>query len=330
MPAEGCPHPVIELLKARAREGSRPGQRRDDARLGLVIEGGCMRGVVSAGMLIALERLGLKSAFDAVYGSSAGAVNGAFFVSGQAEYGIPIYLEEINNARFIALGRSLIRRPVMSLSYLLDEVMVERRVLDWQAVIDSPVRLKIAATSVAALGVRILEGFRDRQHLFAALRASSSIPLIAGPPSEVDGELFLDALLYEPIPYPSAVADGCSHVLVLLSRPEGTLSGKTSLFERHVIARWIHDLEPRLRDAYLEQDAGYDRRVAELRRQTLAAQGPPYICALCSPKTAPPIRWLERDTSLLRQAADAARETVEEALVHQGAPPPDILPRTAP
>ena len=59
-------HPVLELIRQRARVGSRPQSRRDGARLGLAIEGGAMRGVVSAGMLKALEHLGLLETFDAV------------------------------------------------------------------------------------------------------------------------------------------------------------------------------------------------------------------------------------------------------------------------
>src|SRR5215472_10719041 len=42
-------------------------------KLGLVVEGGGMRGVVSGGALIAMERVGLTSVFDEVYGESAGA-----------------------------------------------------------------------------------------------------------------------------------------------------------------------------------------------------------------------------------------------------------------
>ena len=66
-------HPVLELVLARGREGSRPGQRSDGAKLGLAIEGGGMRGVVTAGMVKALEQHGLLEAFDVVFGSSAGA-----------------------------------------------------------------------------------------------------------------------------------------------------------------------------------------------------------------------------------------------------------------
>lgn len=319
------PHPVLELLRRRTDAGSRPGNRRDGAKLGLAIEGGCMRGVVSGGMLIALEKLGLLDAFDTVYGSSAGAVNGAYFLAGQALFGSPIYLEHINDQRFISLGRSFTRRPVISLSYLLDEVMTRRVVLDWRRVLESPIPFKIAATSVAEPGLRLLHGFRDRRHLFAALRASSSIPLLAGPPAEVDGEPFLDALLYEPIPYRTALADGCTHLLVLLTRPEGNLNGKTTLFERYVLGRWIADLEPRLREAYLAQDADYDRRVRRLRAATAEASGPPYVYALHSPRTAPPIRWLEKDAALLKRAGDAGRKAVLAALWEQDLPAPPLL-----
>src|SRR5437762_13550 len=90
-------HPVIELILDRARSRSQPLKRVDGFKLGLAIEGGSMRGVVSAGMVTALEYLQLLNVFDSVYGSSAGAFNGAFFVANQAAYGTTIYYENINN-----------------------------------------------------------------------------------------------------------------------------------------------------------------------------------------------------------------------------------------
>ena len=71
--------PVIDLILKRAHEGSKPGHREDQNKLGLAIEGGAMRGVVTAGMVTGLERLGLRDSFDVVYGSSSGASNGARF-----------------------------------------------------------------------------------------------------------------------------------------------------------------------------------------------------------------------------------------------------------
>jgi tRNA-binding EMAP/Myf-like protein len=55
---------------------SKPSKRTDGIKLGLAIEGGGMRGCVSAGMVTCLHHLGLADAFDAVYGSSAGCLVG--------------------------------------------------------------------------------------------------------------------------------------------------------------------------------------------------------------------------------------------------------------
>lgn len=52
-------------------------------KVGLAIEGGGMRGCVSAGMVAAVSTLGLMDSFDAVYGSSAGSLVGAYAIAGQ-------------------------------------------------------------------------------------------------------------------------------------------------------------------------------------------------------------------------------------------------------
>ena len=85
-------HPVLELVRLRQASGSKPGKRApgDTATLALVVEGGGMRGAVSGGGLQALHDLGLRDAFDVVYGSSAGAINATYFLSGQRD-GVDIY-----------------------------------------------------------------------------------------------------------------------------------------------------------------------------------------------------------------------------------------------
>ena len=55
-------HPALEAVKARWLGGSRPGARRDDFKVGLVVEGGGMRGVVSGGSLQAMHDLGMRCA----------------------------------------------------------------------------------------------------------------------------------------------------------------------------------------------------------------------------------------------------------------------------
>ncbi|HEY3683692.1 MAG TPA: patatin-like phospholipase family protein [Streptosporangiaceae bacterium] len=54
-------------------------------RVVLLVEGGSSRGAYSSGMTIAIEELGLLPSFDAVYGSSAGALNAAWLLCARAE-----------------------------------------------------------------------------------------------------------------------------------------------------------------------------------------------------------------------------------------------------
>ncbi len=51
---------MLGLLRARVEEGSQPGSRGDGCKLGLVLEGGGMKGVVNGGALQALHDLGLR------------------------------------------------------------------------------------------------------------------------------------------------------------------------------------------------------------------------------------------------------------------------------
>ena len=64
-------HPVLQVLHERAKFNSKLGSRKDPYRVALVIEGGGMRGCVSAGMTAAIKELGMQDCFDAVYGKSS-------------------------------------------------------------------------------------------------------------------------------------------------------------------------------------------------------------------------------------------------------------------
>jgi predicted acylesterase/phospholipase RssA len=78
-------HPVVASVLTRWRAKSKPGRRSlgDNKKIALAIEGGGMRGCVSAGATAALNILGLDDTIDVVYGSSAGAMIAAYFISRQ-------------------------------------------------------------------------------------------------------------------------------------------------------------------------------------------------------------------------------------------------------
>ncbi len=66
---------------------------------------GAMAGVFSSGFSKTLEEAGIKPYIHSVYGNSSGAFAGLYFLSGQTELGAALYWEDLNDDKYIRLGR---------------------------------------------------------------------------------------------------------------------------------------------------------------------------------------------------------------------------------
>jgi predicted patatin/cPLA2 family phospholipase len=215
-------HEVLRVIEERARSGSRPGHRDDGLRIALSIEGGGMRGTVSAGMALALYERGLLAAFDAVYGSSAGAISAAWLLSSAPEglrgWADPDYARSL--IRWSApLHRRPRRRPVVDVETLIEVLYQTEFPMDFASILASPVEYHPLATDAAtgqSTDLRPL--ITDEAELRLALRASASLPFLAGPPIELHDRRFYDAGVAESIPFRTPLAHGATHILVLRSR----------------------------------------------------------------------------------------------------------------
>ena len=208
---------MLRALAARHRAGSQPLARDDGLRIALIIEGGGMRGIISAGMALALDELGLVPAFDTVYGASAGAITGAWLLSrpeGLRGWAEPAY------AKILIRRSALLRgRPVVDIRALIEDLYQTMFPMDFAAVLASPVELHPLATDAATGQSTDLQPFiGNPAELRLALRASAAMPLLAGPPVEFAGRRFYDAGVSESVPYHTALAQGATHLLILRSR----------------------------------------------------------------------------------------------------------------
>jgi predicted patatin/cPLA2 family phospholipase len=275
-------HEVLRLLGQRGRAGSLPGARSDGFRVALAIEGGGMRGTISAGMALALDELGLMSAFDAVYGASAGAISAAWLLS--RPQGLRGWAEPAYARAFIRRSGLLRGRPVADVRALIEELYQTTFPMDFAAVLASPVEFHPLATDAAtgqSTDLRPLIGTPAELRL--ALRASAALPLLAGPPVQFDGRRFYDAGLSESVPYRTALAQGATHVLVLRSRrdPVTVPDGHAPARSARLIARTTLRREsPALRAAFLGRDA----RLADDDRRLAGYQSAPFT----PPGLAPP------------------------------------------
>jgi predicted patatin/cPLA2 family phospholipase len=252
-------HTVLQLLRDRRKQASTPGHRDDDARLVLLVEGGSSRGAYSSGMTVAIERLGLLPMFDAVYGSSAGALNCAWLLCGRAEATRHAWWDPLIMRTTIDPRRVLLRRrPVVDTRFLVHTVYTEIMPMGFQEILDNPVEFHpIATDGLTGQAVDLHEKVRDQASLQAALRASTAMPFLAGEPVEIDGRPYVDAGISETIPVRTALAQGATHIVALRTRrSDETESAPPSRGERLVLSRWFARHAPGALDAWLGRVAG--------------------------------------------------------------------------
>ena len=307
-------HPVSRVLRERAESGSRPGARSDPHRVALVLEGGGMRGVVSAGMTAALERLGLTACFDLVVGASAGSINGAGLLAGLACHGAATYCGPLASREFVKPARLLLGRPVIDVNYILDYTSADLDAGRHERVVASGITLHCIAVNVETALPVDLTGMRTKRELWDALLASSRMPLAGGAPVEIGGVRYLDGGLASRIPIREAVARGATHVLALQTRPHGVPRRSPSRFADRLIERHLRRLNPALVALYRERVPEYERVVAAIALHSLDGDGPPYVLGLRPPAGTPVVGQLERRAPILAAAAASAERLVEETL----------------
>jgi len=305
-------HPVLEALRARRSRQDRSGERGDQHRIGLTIQGGGMRGVVSAAMLTALDDLGLAHAFDAIYGSSSGAMNGAYFLTGEGWRRLRIYWDYLTTPHFIDLKRYF-RGNILDLGYTFETVLAQLEPLDYNAVLNSDVPLHIAITLVDELRTITVSDFRSKEDLNDALRASAWLPIAVRGTTLFRGQRAIDGTILTTHPHRFALADGCTHVLSLSTRPLGLLS--PTLVLRRLIMNWkLRQLGPGLSRKHVRAGEEYRRDRMLLAALSSSPSEPPYVVDIAPLPWMKGIKPLEMDVGRLIVAARQAYDLMTCAI----------------
>lgn len=304
----------VAALSQRYLEGSRPGARADRHRLVLAVEGGGMRGTVSAGMALGLAELGLLPCFDAVYGASAGAIASAWLLSSRPE-GLRGFTDPSFAKALIRLRNLLRGRPLVDVRTLIEVVYREVFPLDFASVLANPIELHPLATDVATGEVVDLHAdIADEAALRLAIRASAALPLLGGAPVALGGHRYFDAGLTESVPFRQALRDGATHVLVLRSRRSvdrgRTLAGPTR-GSRFVARYGLRRYTPELCAVYMRrpmQLLADDRDLAFYE----ASETGPAVMSLRPDDASPRVGRLASDGDLLRTAFEAGLTAMRE------------------
>jgi predicted patatin/cPLA2 family phospholipase len=311
------PGEVIGLLRERAdqvRQGIIPS---DGRKVGLIVEGGAMRGVISCAALQGLEELGMTSVFDEVYAASAGAVNAAYFLAGQAAYATPIYYQKINNTRFI---RRVWHRQVLDLDELFESIVGRERPLQVEKVLNSRSQFYVAIADAQTGESFLGHAQTSSSPLLTLLKASSAMPLLYNGLIDVDGRRCFDGGLINPIPILDAIESRCTDLLVLLTRPESFRECPPTGLEQRLFEIRCAKGNPQIMNAYRTTST----RTNALRDLALGRQETPSginIATIC-PGDNCKVERTTRSTVLLKEAAVAS---VRRTLAAFGYPIEDII-----
>ena len=292
------PGAVIAAIRERA-ERRRAGDAVPDGRkIGLVIEGGAMRAVCSAGGAAALAFLGLTDVFDEVYATSAGVMNASYFVSHQPASGIRVYFDHCTTRAFFNPLRFW---KVIDVDHLFRDIVTKDKPLRVDRLLASHTKLFVAVVDQQTGEGRVIDVRESGTPVLQLLKASTAIPVLYNKTVEVDGRPSVDGGIAIPFPLEQAIANGCTDVLVLLTRPANYRAQRASWGSRLLFALLCARGVATLNAVYRSRH----ERVNAIRDLALGRTPPPTsvnIATLCSD----PGEIVDRttnDETALREAA---------------------------
>jgi len=187
-------------------------------RRGLVLEGGAMRGLFTAGVLDVLMERGVK--FDGVVGVSAGACFGCNFKSGQIGRVIRYNKRFARDQRYCSWSSLFRTGDLFNADFCYRELPMELDAFDAAAYAANPMEFHVVATDCAT-GRPVYKRLDEADETaFRWIQASASMPLVSRPVA-IDGGEYLDGGLSDGIPLAYFERLGYERNLVVTTRPRG-------------------------------------------------------------------------------------------------------------
>lgn len=208
--------------------------------MGLVLEGGALRGQYTAGVLDAF--LEAKVEFPYVVGVSAGASIACSYVSRQHGRNKVIVDTYRNDRRYLSLTNLLTTGSLFGMDFLYDQIPRRLVPFDFPTFEASPTRFVTVCTDCES-GRPVYYDKEGEDHL-TVLRASASMPFLS-PMVEYKGRLLLDGALADSLPWNRAVSEGFRKNVVVLTRPAGYRKKAPAPW----VARTVYRRFPRLVEA---------------------------------------------------------------------------------
>ncbi len=191
----------------------------------LILEGGAMRGLYSAGVIDVFMQNDIK--VDVIYGVSAGALFGLNYKSRQIGRAIRYNLKYAKEKNYMGLYSLITTGDVMNRDFCFRKLVYELDKLDFEAYKSNPVDFYAVVTNLEtgkAEYIKIDDAEKDLEYF----RASGSMPFVSIP-VKIDGNLYLDGAISDAVPIKKALEADYEKIIVVLTKPFGHNRKKKSL-----------------------------------------------------------------------------------------------------
>ncbi len=197
----------------------------NDNKVALVLEGGAMRGLYTAGVLDVFMENDIK--VDTICGVSAGALFGINYKSKQIGRALRYNLKYAHDRRYMGMYSLITTGDIMNKDFCFNKLVYELDPLDFETFDNSNVEFYAVVTNVAtgkAEYIKISDAKMDMEYL----RASGSMPFVSNL-VEISGNKYLDGAVADPIPFKKVLDAGYRKIIVVQTRPADYVKTKSCL-----------------------------------------------------------------------------------------------------
>ncbi|MBX9137523.1 MULTISPECIES: patatin family protein [unclassified Clostridium] len=230
----------------------------------LILEGGTLRPIFTAGILDAL--LDNNISFPYCIGVSAGITNGVSYLSKQKGRNLEILMKYRNDKRYLGYGNFLKCKSLFGLDFVFDEIPNKLVPFDMDTYKKYPGKVLVGVTNAKTGETEYLDG-KELDDKATLLRATCAIPIFF-PVIKINNNEYYDGGLCDPIPVRKAIEDGNKKHLIILTQPTGY---RKELSKKNVfVSKMLSNKYPNLKDAFLTRHENYNATVKfceELEKQ---------------------------------------------------------------
>ena len=189
-----------------------------ERKMGLVLEGGGMRGVFTSGVLDAFMKHDLY--FPYTVAVSAGACNGMSYISRQPRRARISNIDYLDRYEYIGIRHLVTQGCIFDRRLLYDKFPNQLLPFDFDTYFQHAESFEMVTTNCLTGHAMYLSETHDKQRALDIVRASSSLPYVSKIVN-VDGIPMLDGGIADSIPVQHAIDMGYEHNVVILTRNKG-------------------------------------------------------------------------------------------------------------